>query len=556
MLRELRIKNIVLIEALNIEFKSGLSVLTGETGTGKSILLDSIGLVLGNRSDFNLIRTGESQASVTAIFDFPQSHSIVKTLKKFDINFDDEVIIRRDINKDGKSKCLVNDVLISRNALVEITDQIIEVQGQFEDRGLLNTNTHLTLVDAFAKHEVLLVNTKIAFEEQDNFKKKIYESEIEYNKKLDNELWLRDSLEQLNLIDPKTGEEEEINKKRKIILNQEKIIISTNEIKDIIEQDNGLEDLTNKIFKTLDSIHLVSSSNLLEALEIIKKSTVELEELKNIINNEIFQTTYVSESIENLDDRLHELRTQARKHNCEIDELNNIKITLQKDLNEIDNNKSIINNLQQKYQEAKLQYNNASNLLSESRKKAATILSKEINKELPYLKLENAKFNIEVNNLDRDKFSNQGIDKITFTACTNVGMSMQPINKIASGGELSRFLLAIKCVLETNIHNRTLLFDEIDSGIGGSVANAVGIRLAKLGKAYQTIIITHSPQVSSKGDQHYLIEKNTIDGVTYSRVSELLGKDRIEEIARMLSGNIVTPEARDAAYQLINNSSS
>ena len=176
MLRELRIKNIVLIEALNIEFKSGLSVLTGETGTGKSILLDSIGLVLGNRSDFNLIRTGESQASVTAIFDFPQSHSIVKTLKKFDINFDDEVIIRRDINKDGKSKCLVNDVLISRNALVEITDQIIEVQGQFEDRGLLNTNTHLTLVDAFAKHEVLLVNTKIAFEEQDNFKKKIYET--------------------------------------------------------------------------------------------------------------------------------------------------------------------------------------------------------------------------------------------------------------------------------------------------------------------------------------------------------------------------------------------
>ena len=229
---------------------------------------------------------------------------------------------------------------------------------------------------------------------------------------------------------------------------------------------------------------------------------------------------------------------------------------MQKDLNEIDNNKSIINNLQQKYQEAKLQYNNASNLLSESRKKAATILSKEINKELPYLKLENAKFNIEVNNLDKDKFSNQGIDKITFTACTNVGMSMQPINKIASGGELSRFLLAIKCVLETNIHNRTLLFDEIDSGIGGSVANAVGIRLAKLGKAYQTIIITHSPQVSSKGDQHYLIEKNTIDGVTYSRVSELLGKDRIEEIARMLSGNIVTPEARDAAYQLINNSSS
>ena len=556
MLRELRIKNIVLIEALNIEFKPGLSVLTGETGTGKSILLDSLGLILGNRSDFSLIRTGESQASVTAIFDFPQSHSIFKILKKYDINYDSELIIRRDIRKDGKSKCLVNDILISRSALVEITDQIIEVQGQFEDRGLLNTNTHLTLLDAFAKHDNLLLNTKKTFEDQNNFKKKIHESEIEYNKNLDNQLWLRDSLEQLNLIKPETGEEEQINKKRNIILNQEKIIISINEIKDIIEQDNGLEDLANRVFKILDSIQLVSSSKLLEGLEIIKKSSVELEELKNIINNEIFQSTYVPESLENLDDRLHELRTQARKHNCEIEELNSIKLTLQKDLDKIDNNKSFIDNLQQEYQEAKLKYINASNLLSESRKKEATLLSKEINKELPYLKLENAKFNIEVKDLNNDDFSNKGIDKVIFTACTNVGISMQPINKIASGGELSRFLLAIKCVLETNIHNRTLLFDEIDSGIGGSVANAVGIRLAKLGKAYQTIIVTHSPQVSSKGDHHYLIEKNTTDGVTYSKVSELLGNDRIEEIARMLSGNIVTPEAREAAYQLVNDSSS
>ncbi|MDA0764441.1 MAG: DNA repair protein RecN [Proteobacteria bacterium] len=556
MLRELRIKNIVLIEALNIEFKPGLSVLTGETGTGKSILLDSLGLVLGNRSDFSLIRTGESQASVTAIFDFPQSHSIFKILKKYDINYDSELIIRRDIRKDGKSKCLVNDILISRSALVEITDQIIEVQGQFEDRGLLNTNTHLTLLDAFAKHDNLLLNTKKTFEDQNNLKKKIHESEIEYNKNLDNQLWLRDSLEQLNLIKPETGEEEQINKKRNIILNQEKIIISINEIKDIIEQDNGLEDLANRIFKILDSIQIVSSSKLLEGLEIIKKSSVELEELKNIINNEIFQSTYVPESLENLDDRLHELRTQARKHNCEIEELNSIKLTLQKDLDKIDNNKSFIDNLQQEYQEAKLKYINASNLLSESRKKEATLLSKEINKELPYLKLENAKFNIEVKDLNNDDFSNKGIDKVIFTACTNVGISMQPINKIASGGELSRFLLAIKCVLETNIHNRTLLFDEIDSGIGGSVANAVGIRLAKLGKAYQTIIVTHSPQVSSKGDHHYLIEKNTTDGVTYSKVSELLGNDRIEEIARMLSGNIVTPEAREAAYQLVNDSSS
>ena len=291
----------------------------------------------------------------------------------------------------------------------------------------------------------------------------------------------------------------------------------------------------------------------MEALDIIKRASTEIEEFKIIINKENLEINQDSENLETIEDRLHELRTQARKHNCNVDQLLEIKESLILKLNRIDNNKSFINNLKDKYQDIIIKYKLVCDLLSKSRLKSAIILSKEINNELPYLKLENAKFEIQVEKLDDDEFTVNGMDKITFLATTNSGMGRLPINKIASGGELSRFLLAIKVVIETGIQNRTIIFDEIDSGIGGAVANAVGIRLAKLGTAYQTIIVTHSPQVTSKGHHHYLIEKNIINNITYSKVTELYRKDRVEEIARMLSGDTVTIEAREAASKLLND---
>ena len=552
MLRELIIKNIVLIDTLNIQFKSGLSVLTGETGTGKSILLDSLGLVLGNRVDFSLMRREEDQASVTAIFDIPANHSVIETLIKYNINYDSELIIRREIKKDGKSKCIINDTLITRNALIEIADHIIEVQGQFEDRGLLNTKTHLTLLDDFARHGELITQTKNLYQEIVNFKKQIQEAENDYEKNRADEKWTKDSLDIINKLNIELDEEEELNKKRRILINFEKIILVINESKEIIERDQGLEDLTNRILKILDNVQSVASNKLLEALDIIKRVSSELDGLKSIINNENLEINQDLENLENIDDRLHELRTQARKHNCTINQLLEIKESLILKLNKIDHNESFINNLKIKYEDVIIKYRYTCDLLSESRLKSAHVLTNEINNELPYLKLENAKLKIQVEKLNNNEFTVNGMDRITFLASTNSGMSMLPINKIASGGELSRFLLAIKVVLETGIQNRTIIFDEIDSGIGGAVANAVGIRLAKLGKAYQTIIVTHSPQVTAKGIHHYLIEKNTINNITYSKVTELFGYDRIEEIARMLSGDVVTIEAREAATRLLN----
>ena len=553
MLRELIIKNIVLIETLTIDFKSGLSVLTGETGTGKSILLDSLGLILGNRVDYSLIRKDADQASVTGIFDISANHSVIETLTKYNINYDSELIIRREIKKDGKSKCIINDTLITRNALEEVADHIIEVQGQFEDRGLLNTKTHLSLLDAFARHDELLTEIKNIFQEMIKLKNKIQEAENNYENNIEDEKWIKDSLDTINQLNLELGEEEELNKKRKILINYEKIILVINESKEIIEKEQGLEDLTNRIFKILDKIQSVASNNLVEALDIIKRASTEIEEFKIIINKENLEINQDSENLETIEDRLHELRTQARKHNCNVDQLLEIKESLILKLNRIDNNKSFINNLKDKYQDIIIKYKLVCDLLSKSRLKSAIILSKEINNELPYLKLENAKFEILVEKLDNDEFTVNGMDKITFLATTNSGMGMLPINKIASGGELSRFLLAIKVVIETGIQNRTIIFDEIDSGIGGAVANAVGIRLAKLGTAYQTIIVTHSPQVTSKGHHHYLIEKNIINNITYSKVTELYRKDRVEEIARMLSGDTVTIEAREAASKLLND---
>lgn len=553
MLKELIVKNIVLIELIKIEFKKGLSVLTGETGTGKSILLDSLGLVVGNRVDFNLIRQGETDASVTAIFQIHEKHPVIKIIQKYDIEFEDELIIRRQIKADGKSKCLVNDTIITRNALIEITDYLIEIQGQFEDRGLLDIKTHLSLLDNYSNHYKLVEDTKISFNEMKKLKNFIKEKEKKEQELNNDNEWIKDSLDQLIIIDPKSGEEEELNQAKKFLSNREKIYNKIIKAKSIIENENGLEDLINKLLKEFDELKSYKQSNLEEAIESIYRTKAEIEEIKIFVNRKSKDLNEKTNNLETIDDRLYELRSQARKHKCAVDDLIKIKIELEEKLEELNKNNSNLNELRDKYNKAKENFKLNSKLLSESRQKSALTLSEKINKELPYLKLENANFEIKFEKIDFENCSIDGIDKVIFFASTNTGIDKKPINKIVSGGELSRFLLAIKVVLETGIQNRTIVFDEIDSGIGGSAADAVGVRLARLGKTYQTMVVTHSPQVTSKGHNHYLIKKQEIHNKTISNVTELNVNERIEEIARMVSGKSITNEAREAAQKLLDN---
>ena len=553
MLKELIVKNIVLIESIKIEFKKGLSVLTGETGTGKSILLDSLGLIVGNRVDFNLIRQGETDASVTAIFQINEKHPVIKVIQKYDIEFEDELIIRRQIKADGKSKCLVNDTIITRSALIEITDHLIEIQGQFDDRGLLDIKTHLSLLDDYSNHDKLIYETKISFTEMKNLKNSIKEIEMNEQKLNEDREWIKDSLDQLVILDPKDGEETELNQTKKLLSNREKIYNTIIKAKSIIEDENGLEDLINKLLKEFDDLKSYEQPNLNEAIDSIHRTKAEIEEIKRFANKKSMNLNEKTDDLETINDRLHELRSQARKHKCEVNDLIKIKTELEAKLEKLNKNSSNLDDLRNKHIKAKENFKLNSKILSESRKKYAIKLTQKINEELPYLKLENANFEIKFEEIDFEICSIDGIDKVIFFASTNTGMDKKPINKIASGGELSRFLLAIKVVLETEIQNRTIIFDEIDSGIGGSAANAVGLRLAKLGKTYQTMVVTHSPQVTSKGHNHYLIKKQDIQNKTISNVTELNINERVEEIARMVSGQAITNEAREAAQKLLDN---
>ena len=468
MLRELLVKNIVLIESLNINFKHGLSVFTGETGAGKSILLDSIGLILGNRVDFNLIRNNENEASVTAIFEIDKTHPVIKLLDKYNIHYDNELIIRREIKNDGKSKCLINDILITRNVLMEITDNLIELQGQFEDRGLLNSKTHLSLLDAFADHNNLLKKTKETYLAMIDLVKAIKEAEIKTTKDIEDSDWIKTSYDQLVLLNPKLGEEDELTKNKKKLNNRSKINTVMGQSKNIIEQENGLEDLVNQTIKTLETLKSFENISINSAIDIVNGTKADIEELKNIINEETLELYQNDQNIEFIEDRLNELRVEARKHNCKVDDLVNVRYELRDSIEKIKNDNYKIDELKSRYEDVRKQFISASTLLSESRKKSSIILTKKINDELPQLKLENACLSINFDKILIEDASILGFDKVTFQASTNSNNIMLPINKVASGGELSRFLLAIKVVLESVIHNRTIIFDEIDSGIGGS----------------------------------------------------------------------------------------
>ena len=385
------------------------------------------------------------------------------------------------------------------------------------------------------------------------FKTFIKETEKKEQELNDDSLWIKDSLDQLIILDPKNGEETELNHAKQLLSNREKIYNTIIKTKSIIEDENGLEDLINKLLKEFDDLKSYKQPNLDEAIDSIYRTRAEIEELKTFANKKSADINEKTDDLETIDDRLHELRSQARKHKCEVDDLIKIKIELEEKLEELNKNNSNLNSLREQYNKTKENFILNSKLLSESRQKSAIKLSEKINNELPYLKLENANFEIRFEEIDFEDCSIDGIDKVTFFASTNTGMDKKPINKIASGGELSRFLLAIKVVLETEIQNRTIIFDEIDSGIGGSTANAVGLRLAKLGQTYQTMVVTHSPQVTSKGHNHYLIKKQDIQNKTISNVMELNLNERVEEIARMVSGQSITNEAREAAQKLLDN---
>ncbi len=551
MLAQLHIRNIVLIEKLDLDFASGLTVLTGETGAGKSILLDALGLALGARADFGLIRKGEERASVSACFSLPQQHTIWMLLEEAGIEPEDELILKRQLRSDGRSQASINDQPVSVGLLRAAGDALIEIQGQFEGRGLLDQSAYLPLIDRACQHEDKLATLADHWGAWQSAKKAYEDMAQQIQKAKEEEEWLRDALEQLDSLSPQADEEEQLDAERSLHAHAAKLTEALQQAVSLLSEDEGAEQLTGRAERLLENQMDIASQQLTPAFEAIQRARMELLEADA-------QMRQIAETLDGdparlsqIEDRLHALRTQARKHQCEVAQLVEVHDRLREQLGQIDDGAAKLAHYLRSCEQAEAEFVRHAGNVSQSRKIQASKLDQAVMAELPPLKLETATFRTDISQLEEVRWSSTGWDKIQFATRTNQGMAEGPIDKIASGGELARFLLALKVALSENEPAKTLIFDEVDSGVGGAVAAAVGVRLARLGDAMQTLVITHSPQVAAAADNHFHIRKTAHDDTIISNTVELNAQEQLEEIARMLSGDAITDEARAAAQTLI-----
>ncbi len=551
MLHRLTVSNIVLIEQLTLQFGPGLTVLTGETGAGKSILLDALGLALGSRANFGLIRRGHDQANVSASFALPSSHPAWQLVEDAGIMPEDEMILRRRLKDDGKSTASINDISVSIGLLRKVGDLLVEIQGQFEGRGLLDASTHRTLLDHAAGHYNLLTKTKQGWQEWDAARSALVAAEQALDTAKADEDWLRDALDALDQLAPQVGEEENLSRQRTMLANITKIGEGLSLAEDAIFNEMGTQATLGRAMKALEKVAPLAAGRLDQALDALIRADTELSEAGSAISAAGHTLDAQPDQLQQLDDRLHELHQQARKHGCSTDELPLIHQNLAARLAAIEDSSGSLGQLREVARKWHSYYLEMAHQLSDSRKQAAASLDAAMLRELPPLKLEGAKFITSVMPLAESKWGPLGINAVRFEASTNKGVEVEPIDQVASGGELARFLLALKVCLEESKQPRSLIFDEVDSGVGGAVAAAVGERLSRIGASTQTLVITHSPQVAARANQHLRIVKTDTDTGVVSVTRTLGADERAEEIARMLAGETITAEARAAAVALL-----
>ena len=552
MLTNLSIRNIVLIEKLDLEFDSGLTVLTGETGAGKSILLDALGLALGSRADFSLVRAGENSAQVIASFAIPSAHPVRDILLEAGIIIQEELILKRQLRQD-RSPAAINDEPVSVSLLRKCGDQLIEIQGQFEGRGLLNTSSHITLLDKMSQHTELLNSTKLSYQRWQHAEQIFKEAEELINKSREEEDWLRESLKELDMLAPIVGEEKILVANRDIHANANRIIQGLQSAYELLNHDEGAISKIERANTQLTKIETIGSDIVNSMIQKLQQIIFELNEVEIELRDVAEHLDGDPAKLEELEERLHLLRSQSRKHNCSPNDLANLYHSFQEKLSSLDDQTGKIGELRLELIAAKEEYVSNAQQLSKSRKIAAIKLDQQVMQQLPVLKLETAEFKTNIEALEESKWNVMGIDKVRFEARTNPGQLIGAIDKIASGGELARFLLALKVVLSEGYPDKCLIFDEVDSGVGGAVADAVGTRLSKLAKTIQTLVVTHSPQVASKGENHFKITKSSINDKVISQTLLLNKEEHIEEVARMLAGEQITDAARMAARTLIDD---
>ncbi len=552
MLKTLSIRNVVLIDSLDIDFKKGLTVLSGETGAGKSILLDSLGLLLGNRSESSLVRVGTDKLSVTGVFEIQPDNKIYEIAKDYDLEIDGDIIIKRTITAEGKGKILFNDQIITLKLLKEIGANLIEIHGQHDNQGLLNPSTHCEILDNYGKYKKEIVATQDAYFKYKRITELLVEKEKALNKAKEDEENLRHWVQELEKLAPQKGEEERLRNRRNELMNAEKIIEKLNMAYSYLNGGMSVLDQIAKAQNAISRANEIVNGKYTDIEQNIETALYSLNEAVEGIESNSADISLNQNEIDTIETRLFALRNIARKHQTEIDLLPEKLEELLQELHTLQKGED---DLQELTAEAKIlreKYIDAASKLSEKRQQIALNLDKNIMKELPPLKMEKAIFQTKITLKDENQWSEKGWDAVCFEVSTNPNTPMGALNKIASGGELSRFMLALKVNLAQNSSQETLVFDEIDTGIGGATAEAVGERLSRLGKIVQAMVVTHSPQVAAFSDEHFKVEKNTINNQTTTSLKRLNFEGKIEEIARMLAGEKITKEARAAAQVLIN----
>ena len=551
MLTSLNVSNIVLIKELTLDFEPGLTVITGETGAGKSILLDALGLALGSRADFSLIRQGSHKAQVSAIFNLSRTSQIWGLVDEAGIPQEDQLILRRRLKSDGKSSASINDVPVSVGLLRKVGDMLVEIQGQFEGRGLLDTTTHVTLLDRAAGQQQRVSELQQSWRFWADARAELEQAQQALNNAKTEEDWLRDAVEILDQLVPQTGEENGLMTERTRLANVSKIGEGIGQAEDALFGDSGAQNALGMAINAIEKAAKLAGGPLNETLAALQRAEAEFAEASSLIHAASDSLEANPHQLEQLDDRLHALRQQARKHNCDIDDLPKTHQKLVARLARIEDQSGRIGALQDAAAQWQDRYKTLAAAIDDGRRDAAKTLDAAVAAELPPLKLDGASFQTVISQLEASQWGPNGTSTVRFEARTNKGMTLGPIDKIASGGELARFLLALKVVLESSNDPRSLIFDEVDSGVGGAVAAAVGDRLARLGEAFQIIVITHSPQVAAKGVHHLRIYKTASEDTVISGTETLSAAQRTEEIARMLAGETVTAEARAAAIALL-----
>jgi len=547
MLRGLSVRDILIIDQLELNLQPGLNVLTGETGAGKSILLDCLGFVLGWRGRAELVRQGAEQGEVTAWFDIPTNHPVNGILRDSGIEPEDELILRRINARDGRKTAFVNDRRCSGQVLRQISETLLELHGQHDDRGLLNIKGHMSLLDEHAKATTLHDTCRNAWRKLSRAKVALMELSSKINALSAEEEYLRHTLGDLQLLDVQVGDDDMLDSRRRLI--QAAVKIRTDVIKaldalsnegaegQISDASRWLEDAAQQLDGQLD----LASEALVASLNHLRKAQQEIETVLGSLK-------FNSSELEQTEERLFAIRAAARKHGVTSDELPEITLALELKLETLESGNVELDAFKLDVEVAHAAYSAAALCLHEARVIGADALDKAMAAELTPLKMERAVFKTEIKSAEEGP---NGSDSVVFTVSTNPGAPTGPLEKIASGGELSRFLLALKVCLSQGGSRRTMIFDEIDRGVGGATANAVGRRLAELGADGQVLVVTHSPQVAALANAHWRVEKRIEDEVTLSTVVPLGPNDRVDEIARMLAGDVVTDEARGAARSLL-----